>query len=111
MDSLGLAHFHVCACLQDLLSNIAAAKQRRLYFQPRKRLYKALRVPMQMNAIDCGLFLIHYAQVFMADPAGCIAASIHGRDEEFFCDEAPIAHLREELQRKVRSLHAAEALV
>ncbi|KAE9394894.1 hypothetical protein BT96DRAFT_923228 [Gymnopus androsaceus JB14] len=63
LDSLGGKHPKVGNVLSKYLQ--AEAKDKKTIENPSPALYKNLAVPTQPNFCDCGIYLIHFAQVFV----------------------------------------------
>ncbi|KAE9403951.1 cysteine proteinase, partial [Gymnopus androsaceus JB14] len=63
LDSLGEEHPKVGTVLSKYLQ--AEAKDKKSVENPRQARYKNLTVPTQPNFCDCGIYLIHFAQVFV----------------------------------------------
>jgi Ulp1 protease family, C-terminal catalytic domain len=69
LDSLGNRHPRSFQCLQQYLA--AEAKERMNVDLDRagcKPLSCYGKVPRQRNYCDCGVYLLHYAEVFLSDP-------------------------------------------
>ncbi|KAF8995275.1 cysteine proteinase [Hymenopellis radicata] len=65
LDSLGFYHSEVFTVLKDYLLQEAKARHPCPAF--RSPLSYELKVPQQTNTYDCGLFVIHFAEMYLSD--------------------------------------------
>ena len=65
-DSLGTQHNKACKLLSQYI--MAEAREKKGFDNPSEAKGKKAQVPVQPNYCDCGLYLLHFAKMFLSDP-------------------------------------------
>ncbi|KAF5389178.1 hypothetical protein D9757_003427 [Collybiopsis confluens] len=110
LDSLGNRHPRVVTALSKYLQ--LEAKDKKHWGSPSKAGGRSLPVPTQPNFCDCGVYLIHFARVFIEKaetlshiPQGKVARSSAQRHEDWNGER--LGDFREDLREKVLSMSRA----
>lgn len=85
MDSLNGNHPRALSRLNEYLQE--EAKDKKGIANPSPAKTRKATMPIQPNHCDCGLYLLHFAQSFVADPEKYIAAIFVSISPTYFTDK------------------------
>ncbi|KAF8881125.1 hypothetical protein BD779DRAFT_1675609 [Infundibulicybe gibba] len=110
LDSMNWGHPSVVTNLTQYLRKEAAAKGLRWRGSACPQAKKAM-VPSQGNSYDCGVYLLHFAKVFMSDPEkyyGLIMSrkELNEKEQAEEWKSQGVSNIRERLKRMINSLSA-----
>ncbi|CAO3564611.1 unnamed protein product [Mortierella alpina] len=107
LDSLGGIHPTVTKTLRSYLQQeLSARKNIVKSIDPNTIPGKHAKAPQQKNHCDCGLFLLHYAEVFLKHPGQLLDAIVNNKRDEAnkYWAVEELAHKREQYREIVLSL-------
>ncbi|KAJ3045202.1 hypothetical protein HDV00_011072 [Rhizophlyctis rosea] len=98
-DSLGGKHSHTAQKIRNYLVREAEAKKGVKIENPSKAIkYKSAEPPTQDNWCDCGVFLLHYVEIFLQDPEKYLQLIFRKRTEESsWFDKTDVGRKRAEI--------------
>ncbi|KAF9586496.1 hypothetical protein BGW38_003621 [Lunasporangiospora selenospora] len=108
LDSLGGTHPVVFKALRSYLQNeLLHKKNLSIAVTPKLVAGKySSKCPRQGNLWDCGIFLLHYADVFLRNPVGVLNAIVNRTDEEDRWALSELSTSREKYKEVIVSLAA-----
>ncbi|KAF4617751.1 hypothetical protein D9613_006040 [Agrocybe pediades] len=109
LDSLGTRHPQACKKLAKYLEMEAADKKGIEKFN--SALGKSAFVPVQPNFCDCGVYLLHFARIFMNEPLKYCQSILSqkskpppNKEKQEVWQDHQVAEMREEIANRIRAL-------
>merc|ERR550539_2105649 len=107
LDSLGSPHSNAVKRIRSYLEYEYLTREKTfLTFQKDKMMLNCPVVPLQPNSCDCGIYLLHYAQLIFKEPSVVLENSLPNLSQWF--EQEDIDNKRREIAKTIQRLAGAK---